>query len=65
MVSSLSRLESVLYSFKLENKKVSVGQSNGALDVTINGHTSIGFRKEGHVGDAMHLRDDSGQEKSP
>jgi hypothetical protein len=58
------------YSFKLDDGTVYVGQIGAGgvlhhrnpLDVTLNGHIQFRFEKEGHVGDYIHILDDSGKD---
>ena len=51
------------YSFKLDDGNVYVAQTHKRLDVTINGHTKLRFENDGHVGDFIHILDDSGKDR--
>jgi hypothetical protein len=51
------------YSFKLDDGTVYVGRTHATLDITLNGHTSLRFEKNGHVGDHFYVRDDAGKER--
>jgi hypothetical protein len=57
-------VEVTSYSFKVADGTVYVADShNRALDVTLNGHTKVSFEKDGHVGDFLHILDDSGKDR--
>lgn len=57
-------VEVTSYSFKLADGTVYVADNrNRALDITMNGHTKLRFEKDGHVGDYIHILDDSGKDK--
>jgi hypothetical protein len=56
-------VEVTSYSFKLNDGTVYIADSrNRTLDVTMNGHTRLRFEKDGHVGDYIHILDDSGKD---
>jgi hypothetical protein len=52
-----------LYSFKLDDGTVYVAHTHRTLDVTLNGHNSFRFEKDGHVGDYVHILDDAGKDR--
>ena len=53
-------VEVTSYSFKLSDGTVYIADSHHrTLDVTLNGHTRLRFEKDGHVGDYIHILDDS------
>jgi hypothetical protein len=57
-------VEVTSYSFKVADGTVYVADThNRALDVTMNGHTKLRFEKDGHIGDYIHILDDSGKDK--
>jgi hypothetical protein len=57
-------VEVTSYSFKLTDGTVYIADShNRGLDVTMNGHTKLRFEKDGHVGDYIHILDDSGKDR--
>ena len=57
-------VEVTSYSFKLADGTVYTADShNRALDVTMNGHTKLRFEKDGHIGDHIHILDDSGKDR--
>ena len=59
------------YSFKLNDGTVYIAQIGAGgvlhhrhpLDVTLNGHLQFRFEKNGHVGDYVHILDDSGKDQ--
>src|SRR5882762_9130495 len=57
------------YSFKTEDGLVYTAQiglraiKGHPLDVTLNGHIRLRFEKDGHIGDYIHILDDSGKDK--
>jgi hypothetical protein len=59
------------YSFKLNDATVYIAQIGAGgvlhhrhpLDVTLNGHIKFRFEKDGHVGDYVHILDDSGKDQ--
>jgi hypothetical protein len=57
-------VEVTSHSFKVADGTVYVADThNRALDVTMNGHTRLRFEKDGHVGDYIHILDDSGKDR--
>jgi hypothetical protein len=57
-------VEVTSYSFRVADGTVYIADShNRALDITMNGHTKLRFEKDGHVGDYIHILDDSGKDK--
>jgi hypothetical protein len=57
-------VEVTSYSFKVADGTVYVADThNRALDVTMNGRTKLRFENDGHVGDYIHILDDSGKDK--
>jgi hypothetical protein len=57
-------VEVTSYSFKLPDGTVYIADSrNRALDVSLNGPTKLRFEKDGHVGDYIHILDDSGKDR--
>jgi hypothetical protein len=51
------------YSFRMESGLIYVGEAHQALDVTMNGESYVRFEKDGHVGDHLYVKDDSGKEQ--
>jgi hypothetical protein len=51
------------YSFKLEDGITYTARTHSTLDITLNGHTKLRFENDGHVGDHIHILDDSGRDK--
>jgi hypothetical protein len=51
------------YSFKLDDGVTYTARSHHTLDVTLNGHVKLRFEKDGHVGDYIHILDDSGHDR--
>ena len=59
------------YSFKFDDGTVYTAQigAGGALhhrqplDLTVNGHVKFRFEKDGHIGNYIHILDDSGKDK--
>jgi hypothetical protein len=57
-------VEVTSYSFRVADGTVYIADThNRALDITMNGHTKLRFEKDGHVGDYIHVLDDSGKDK--
>lgn len=50
------------YSFHAQDGMTYVAETHRNLDVAINGHVSIRFEKDGHVGDVLHVLDDAGKD---
>jgi hypothetical protein len=57
-------VEVTSYSFKMPDGTVYVADShNRTLDVAMNGHTKLRCEKDCHVGDYIHILDDSGKDR--
>lgn len=50
------------YSLQTNDGMIYVAETHSILDVAINGHNSLRVEKNGHVGAALHIRDDAGKE---
>jgi hypothetical protein len=56
-------VEVTSYSFKLKDGTIYTADNRSrTLNVTVNGHTRLRFEKDGHVGDYIHILDDSGKD---
>ncbi len=56
-------VEVTSYSFRVSDGTVYIADTHHrALDITMNGHTKLRFEKDGHVGDYIHILDDSGKD---
>jgi hypothetical protein len=57
-------VEVTSYSFKMADGTVYVADThNRAMGIAINGHTRLRFEKDGHIGDYIHILDDSGKDR--
>lgn len=51
------------YFFRIEDGMTFVGRMHKTLDITLNGHNKLRFEKDGHVGDYLHVVDDTGKDQ--
>jgi hypothetical protein len=56
-------VEVTSYSFKLKDGTIYTADNRSrTLNITVNGHTRLRVEKDGHVGDYIHILDDSGRD---